>query len=85
MLWLHIIVLGAVVIASVLFILLDGCFISMVENKIIGDHYNIIDPFLEYGRISVNYNNRVHASYCLGLTYICLATGISIVKFRYWL
>ena len=31
-----------------LFILFDGCFISMLENRLCNDKFNMIDPFLEF-------------------------------------
>lgn len=52
-----------IVILILMFYLFDGCILSMLENRICNDSYNIVDPILEIFNIEINYNNRMRVSY----------------------
>lgn len=50
-------------IAALLFTLFKGCFLSMLEQKLCKDNFNIIDPLLEFCDIQINSKNRYIGTY----------------------
>jgi hypothetical protein len=54
----------------VMFILFNGCILSMLESKLCNDNFNIIDPTLEYFNMEINYINRMYVSYIIATIFI---------------
>jgi len=54
----------------VMFILFNGCILSMLESKLCNDNFNIIDPTLEYFNCDINYINRMYTSRIIAIIYI---------------
>jgi hypothetical protein len=75
------IVIIFIILAIVLFLLFNGCFISSLENRIIGDDFNVIDPFLEIFNIQINFKNRLKMSYLIGVSYFFIILYIFIYRF----
>jgi len=44
---------------AILFYLLDGCFLTMLELKLLKDNFTIIDPFIEYFNLKLTNNSRL--------------------------
>ncbi|MBE29487.1 hypothetical protein CL646_05425 [bacterium] len=65
-----------------LFILFDGCFISMLENRLCKDNFNMIDPFLEFNGLVVDYKSRKALTYYIAVCYTMLFLTIYYVRFR---
>ena len=65
-----------------LFILFDGCFISMLENRLCNDNFNMIDPFLEFNGLVVDYKSRKALTYYIAVCYTMLFLTIYYVRFR---
>lgn len=65
-----------------LFILFDGCFISMLENRLCKDKFNMIDPFLEFNGLAVDYKSRKVVTYYIAVCYTMLFLTIYYVRFR---
>lgn len=64
-----------------LFILFDGCFISMLENRLCNDKFNMIDPFLEFNGFYVNYESRKIVTYYIAVCYTMLFFFIYYIRF----
>jgi len=60
----------------------NGCFLSMLENRICKDDFTIADPFLELLQKEKNSKNRMNISYVVGGSYLLLI--ISILYIRYY-
>ena len=56
--WLADIGLLAVFITLILFIYLRGCWLSHLEKRICDDDINIVDAWLEFSGIIIDYNDR---------------------------
>lgn len=67
----------------VLFYIFDGCILSMLENRICEDNYNIVDPVIELYNIENNYINRINISYYILGMFIILYSGIYYLRFHY--
>jgi hypothetical protein len=65
-----------------LFILFDGCFISMLENRLCKDNFNMIDPFLELNGLVVDYESRKSLTYYIAVCYTMLFFTIYYLRFR---
>lgn len=74
--------LGLLVIIAFSFFFFDTCMISSLENRIIGDEFNIIDPVLELIGIDINFMNRLKISYGIGCFYIVSMFGLYFVRFH---
>ena len=64
-----------------LFVLFDGCLISMIEQSIDGVNITIMDPFLEaYNMEKIN-KNRIKISLIIGPLFILLSFFIYYLRF----
>ena len=61
----------------------NGCFLSMLENRVCNDDFNIADPFLELVNFEKSKKNRIYISYFMGGSYLFLI--LLILLFRYYL
>ena len=66
-----------------LHILFDGCILSMLENRLCNDKFNIVDPFLEFNNADINHNTRKIATKYLATCYIIVFYGIYYIRFYY--
>lgn len=55
---------------SSLFLFFRGCILSMIENKLLDDGFNVMDPFLELLNIPITNANRIYITQRLGTLYI---------------
>ena len=76
--WLCYSILFFLAVVSFMFFFFDTCLVSAFENRIIGDDFNIIDPFLEMINVEINFENRLKSSYGIGLVYMVLIITIYI-------
>ena len=56
--------------------------VSSIENKIIGDEFNIVDPVLELFGLNLTFMNRLKVSYAIGCFYYCCVIIIYVVRFH---
>lgn len=75
--------LGVLLVIAFSFFFFDTCMISSLENRIIGDEFNIIDPVLELLGMDLNFMNRLKISYGIGCFYI--ASMFCLYFFRFHL
>jgi hypothetical protein len=52
-----------------LFIITNGCILTMLEHRLCGDEFTIADPFIEMMGIELNNQNRVRISYGIAIGY----------------
>ena len=70
------------IIAFILFIFFEGCFITNIEYKLDKEnHLNIIDPYLYFFNIKINDNNRFNYSIIIALFYFLLVGIILFIKY----
>lgn len=74
--------LGVLVVIAFSFFFFDTCMISSLENRIIGDEFNIIDPVLELFNMDLNFMNRLKISYGIGCFYIVAMFCLYFVRFH---
>ena len=55
-----------------LFILTNGCLLTMLEHRLCGDEFTIADPFIETMGIESTSQNRVKISYFIAIGYMTL-------------
>jgi len=55
-------------IGIVLFIALDGCFITKIERQLSGKNYSLIDPLLSGLGIEINKSSRNDITLYIGIT-----------------
>ena len=65
------------------YILFQGCFVSMLENRLCNDKFNIVDPFLEYNNVAINYNSRKIVTTYIAVCYTLVFYGIYYFRFYY--
>ena len=65
------------------YIIFQGCFVSMLENRLCNDKFNIVDPFLELNNVNVNYNTRKLATTYIAVCYTIVFYGIYYFRFYY--
>ena len=63
------------------YILFQGCFISMLENRLCDDKFNIVDPFLEFHNVNINYNTRKIVTIYIAVCYTLIFYGIYYFRF----
>ncbi len=63
------------------FIVFSGCVLSILENRLCQDDFNICDPVLEYYSIETTNKNRTRLSNPVMVVY--LMTSLSIVAYRF--
>ncbi len=66
----------------VCWILFNGCFLSMLENRLCDDNFNIVDPILEMSSMQVNYDSRKLVSHYIGFCYTLLIFSIYTLRFK---
>lgn len=76
-------VLFVLVIIAFSFFFFDTCMISSLENRIIGDEFNIIDPVLEVLGLEISFKNRLKLSYAIGCFYITAMFAIYYLRFHF--
>lgn len=59
----------------------NGCFLSMLENRICNDDFNAADPFLELLKVEKTKQHRINVSYLMGGLY--LVFFIILLTLRY--
>jgi hypothetical protein len=59
------------------------CFLSMLENRLFDDDFNIADPFLEFIKMEKNKKNRTNVSYIIGTLYLLVILCIAYYRFYY--
>jgi hypothetical protein len=67
--WLQTIVLGCCLLIWIQHVLTNGCVISRVEQKLIGDDVSFVDPFLDLFHIEANETSK-HGIVILGSTVV---------------
>jgi hypothetical protein len=75
------IVIFILFLIPILFILLDGCLLSSLENRFLNDDFNVIDPLLEMKNMSITKENRLKVNYISCLLY--LFVGLIIYYYRF--
>lgn len=68
-------------VAAILFFTFRGCFISMLENRICQDEFNMVDPLLEVLQVEKTDKERMEISYYILAYYTTVLFGIYIVRF----
>lgn len=74
--------LGVLVVIAFSFFFFDTCMISSLENRIIGDDFNIIDPVLELLGMELSFINRLKISYGIGCFYIASMFCLYFARFH---
>ena len=74
--------LGVLVVIAFSFFFFDTCMVSSLENRIIGDEFNIIDPVLELLNMELSFMNRLKISYGIGCFYIAGMFGLYFMRFH---
>lgn len=74
--------LGVLVVIAFSFFFFDTCMISSLENRIIGDEFNIIDPVLELLGMELDFMNRLKISYGIGCFYIIAMFCLYFFRFH---
>ena len=74
--------LGVLVVIAFSFFFFDTCMISSLENRIIGDDFNIIDPVLELFGMDLDFMNRLKISYGIGCFYIVAMFCLYFFRFH---
>lgn len=65
----------------ILFILFDGCFLTIIEQYYCEDNFTIIDPTLELLQLEVTNKNRFMISIPIAIIYISIALIIYDYRF----
>jgi len=64
-----------------LFFVFQGCFLSMLEERLSGDNFTIADPFLELCQWDCNNTNRTIMTYWVAGTYMVVFYAVYYVRF----
>ena len=75
------IVFVLLVIILVMFIIFDGCILSMIENKVCNDDFTIADPFLEHLDWEKNTKNRFNITLIVASSYYVAIVIIYYIRF----
>ena len=67
----------------ILFILFDGCFLTIIEQYYCEDTFTIIDPTLELLQLELTNKNRFKVSIPIAVVYISIALIIYDYRFIY--
>ena len=59
----------------------NGCFLSMLENRICKDDFNITDPLLELFQKEKNSKNRMNISYLVGGSYLLIIIVVLYIRY----
>ena len=68
-------------LSLITFALFDGCFMSMIEQKLDGEDITIMDPFVEMVGLPKNNKSRMAISFIIGPLYIVMALSIYFIRF----
>lgn len=79
--WVAIGVILSYFTAAVMFFSLNGCFISMLENRICNDNFNMVDPLLEICKQEITDKNRMDISYYVLGYYTTILFSIYYFRF----
>lgn len=60
----------------------NGCFLSMLENRICKDDFNPADPFLEILKFEKTKQNRINISYLIGCSYLIIFIILIILRYK---
>ena len=62
------------------FLLCNACVLSVLENKLCRDDFNVIHPFLEYYNIEKTKQNLLMMTYLIAFIYILLVSIIIYIR-----
>jgi hypothetical protein len=65
------------------FFIFNGCFLSMLEERLSGDNFTIADPFLELFNVTVTNENRTLMTYGVAGSYTIFFFIVYYVRFYY--
>ena len=65
----------------ILFIYFKGCILTILEKKLCGDMFTIVDPILEYNNIELNSKNRNDISLLVAKLYFVVTFTIYYYRF----
>jgi hypothetical protein len=66
-----------------MFIISNGCILTMLEHRLCGDEFTIADPFIESFGIELNNRNRVNVSYCIAISYFLFFFMVYYYRFYF--
>ena len=66
-----------------LFFLTNGCLLTMLEHRLVGDEFTIADPFIEFFGLEESSANRVNVSYYIATSYLAFFAFIYYYRFYY--
>ena len=69
------------IIIIILYLLFDGCIISMLENRLCKDNFNVIDPFIELNGLAVDSEIRKMYTQRISIIYTSLIFLIFYIRF----
>ena len=69
------------IIIIILYLLFDGCILSMLENRLCKDNFNIIDPFIELNGLAVDSEIRKRYTQRISKIYTSLIFLIFYIRF----
>jgi len=69
-----------IIMATSAFIILNGCVLSMLENKLCQDGFNVFDPVLEYFNIHNTPLNLMKVTQCIGTIYLFIVLYIIYIR-----
>jgi len=75
------IVVALLVIIFIMYLIFDGCILSMIENKVCNDDFTIADPFLELLEWEKTSKNRYNISCIVGGSYYITFAIIYYIRF----
>ena len=59
----------------------NGCFLSMLENRLCNDDFTIADPILELMHLDPTNENRLVGTYAVALTFIITFLTVYFIRF----
>jgi hypothetical protein len=71
------------IVVFFLFVITNGCLLTMLEHRLCGDEFTIADPFIETMGIELNSRNRVKISYGIAIGYFIFF--FLVYYFRFYL
>ena len=76
--WLATICIVNMILTLIMFIALNGCWLTLLEKRICGDDINIVDAWIEFFGKDITHKNR------MTFTYIIAASCLVIMLTAYW-
>ncbi len=70
-----------IIIVDILFLLFNGCILTIVERKLSRENYTLIDPLLNMYNVKNTNSNRRNVTKFLGGTLTIAVLSIYIIKF----